>query len=189
MTENEKIIIKELIKKHGARKIMDFIRQENLNSKELESLVLEYLYTTNVDPNTGKFVNPCVSILGEKIQYFSNGISSIFQLNDRFIQKDWLTCERKIINKPIIYGHQKNLENKVKIENLVKDNCFDVSIIELNELVYQDKLFSVTELKLIKKLLENPKIHMSKKGLAIIAESDKGKAYILGKDKKGQRTF
>ena len=106
-----------------------------------------------------------------------------------YIQKDWLTCERKIINKPIIYDHQKNLDNKNKIENLVIGNSFDINIIELNELVYQDKLFSLVELKLIKKLLESPKIKMSKKGLAIIAESDKGKAYILGKDKNGQRTF
>ena len=189
MTENDKIIIQELIKKYGTTKIINFLRQENLKSKEIKSLLLEYLYTTNNDPVTGKSVNPCVSIPQEETQYFSNGVTSVFQLNGQFIQNDWLICDRKIVTKPVIYDRRKIIQNKEKIINMVEDNCFDINMIELNELVYQHKLFSITELKLIKKLLENPKIHMSKKGLAVIAEGDKGYAYILGKDKKGQRTF
>lgn len=189
MTESDKKIIKELIKKYGTGKVLKFIRQENLNSQELESLVLEYLFTTNTDPVSQRFVNPCISIPNENRQYFSNGISSIFQLNNQVIEKNWLTPDRKIINRPIIYDHKKNLENKSKIESLIKDNYFDLNIIELNELVYQYELFSVVELKLLKMLLENPKICMSRSGLAVVAESDKGSAYILGKDKDGQRTF
>lgn len=189
MTETDKIILKQLIEKYGITKIMDFIRQEKLNSKELESLILEYLYTTNINPSTEKFVNPCVFFPNENTQYFSNGISSVFELNSQIIPREWLTRERKIINKPIVYDHQKNLVNKAKIERLVNNNCFVINMIELSELVYWDELFSIVELKLIKKLLENPKIYMSKKGLAIIAENEKGSAYILGKDKNGQRTF
>ena len=117
IAENDKKIIKELIEKYGSPQIEKFIRQEKLNNQKLELLMLEYLYTTNFDPTTKKYVNPCVSIPTENNQYFSNGISSIFELNDQIIEKDWLTLNRKIITKPIIFDHQKNLENKMKVEN------------------------------------------------------------------------
>lgn len=189
MTENDKKIIKELIVKYGSEKILKFIHQEKQDSQKLQLLILEYLFSTNIDPATKKYVNPCVSFADENTQYLSNGISSIFQLKEHVIEKNWLIEERKIITKPILFEHQKNLDSKHKIENLVKDNCYDVSMIELTEMVYWSDLFSIVELNLIKQLLENPKIYMSRKDPAIIVESEKGSAYILGKDRKGQRTF
>lgn len=189
MTENDKVILRNMLEKYNSEDINHFLKEESIKNKQLRDLFLEYLYTTNFNPSSREYVNPCVSITMEYRECFSNNINSLFITRDSFIKDSWLNDNSKTITKPIIYDINKNFENRQKVINLVSGNCFKISMSELNELVRKDKFFSTIELKLIRLLLTKPEIYMSKNSPAIIVESEKGTAYILGKDKKGQRTF
>lgn len=193
MTEQDRNILIELIEKYGFSQIEQVLKLEKRNDKDLKRFFLEYMYTTNINPNNNEAVNSTFYYTRGTTE-FSNGVSSVFSIKhdmigNPIINYQWVIQNLKIMNKPIRLDTDESKINKSKIIKLMNAEDFELSMDELSQLVYEDKMFSVIELKLIKKLLENPKIYMSKKGLAIIAESDKGKAYILGKDKNGQRTF
>ena len=65
-----------------------------------------------------------------------------------------------------------------------------VTSIEKEKFILDDETtISINEYRLIKLLLENAKIYLSKKNSIIYAEGDNGYAYVLGKKDRKQLKF
>lgn len=190
MESNDKEILLKLIEKYGNSHINQIIKQEKIKSDKLKRLFLRYMYTTNIDPKTGEYVCPCYKIVLCSGEHFSNGISSSFVILDKpIILESWLQPKYKIVSMPIAFSYSTSMEIEEKVEDLVYGNFSYINLETLTKLVTEEEVFSLEELYLAKEIFKKFKVLKSNSTPAFILDSDKGRAYILGKDKNGRLTI
>lgn len=123
-------------------------------------------------------------------EHFSNGTSSSFVILDKpIILESWLKPNYKIVSMPIGFSYSKSREIEEKVEDLVYGNFSYINLETLTKLVTEEEVFSLEELYLAKEIFKKFTVLKSNSAPAFILDCNKGRAYILGKDKNGRLTI
>ena len=183
MEEKDNKIISELINKYGIEKVKRMIK--------LDNEFIDYM------SNPGKFIinrkqEPKLYCETENSQIFTNGLTSIFYLNNKELDFNLL---KQLTLQPTLVEPNEINKYLEKSNDLFGNARTSVTLTNDHGLVYLKKLkedietFSLNEFKLLFLLLKDPIIYASLKNTMIYAESEKGYAYILTKKNNMQLLF
>ena len=182
MEINDMQILMELINKYG---LNDLKKQIELNDQLYEYICCSQYKTINK--------NYCFSYNEDnKKQMFTNGRTSVFYLNEKILDFDSFKLSKG--NSDIKLSLVDSNEFSMIFDENAKSFDFYQSPTYLSEeddlkfstIYYETSKISLNEYKLLKLLLDNPKIYISRNTPAIYAESEKGHAYVMGRTNKIQ---
>lgn len=183
MEQKDNKIISELINKYGIEKVKRMI--------DLDNEFIDYM------SNPGKFIinrkqEPKLYCETENSQIFTNGLTSIFCLNNKELDFNLL---KSLTLQPTLV--ELNEINKYIERANDLFGCARTSVALTNDkgLVYLKKLkedietLSLNEFRLLFLLLDDPIMYASLKNTMLYAESEKGYAYILTRKNGEQLLF
>ena len=182
MNELDIFITTQLINKNGIFDVKKII--------EINEQMLTYIYNTRFKdtPNENK-----VSFLYNESDktIFTNEKTSIFCINKKIVNLNLLVRNKAIYSSNSLSVDPIEIEKYFDESRMLfgKDSTQVTSTHKDKFILEDETTISLNEYKLIKLLLENAKIYLSKENPVIYAESEHGYAYVLGKKDRKQLRF
>lgn len=177
MTEIDTNIILELINKYGVEELKKII--------EMYEYLLTYIYETKTKYEINS--KSRFFLYNENNnQVFTNERTSIFYLNNKIFNLNKLKLNDNITSSQIVSVETDGIQKYFDKSKKIFGNSFSQTTLKNSNgsIFYNSKgvmgTISLTEYKLIKLLLKNPKVYTSCKNSAIYAEGENGFAYVLG---------
>ena len=182
MNELDIFLTTQLINKNGIFDIKNFV--------ELNEQLLTYIYNTRFK---GPFVKKQSSFLYNQDNniIFTNETTSVFCINKKLVNLNLLVRNKAINSSNSLLVDPREIEKYFdKSRMLFGNDSTQVTSTHKDKFILDDETtISLNEYKLIKLLLENAKIYLSKENPIIYAESEHGYAYVLGKKDRRQLRF